>query len=40
MAKIAIVGTGLIGTSLALGLRESDLRNLELSGTDYDGRGA
>ena len=38
MAKIAIVGTGLIGTSLALGLRESDLRNLELSGTDYDGR--
>ena len=38
MAKIAIIGTGLIGTSLALGLRESDLRNLELSGTDYDGR--
>ncbi len=36
MAKIAIIGTGLIGTSLALALRESDLRNLELAGTDYD----
>ncbi len=36
MAKITIVGTGLIGTSLALALRESDLRNLELVGTDYD----
>ncbi len=38
MAKIAIVGTGLIGTSLGLALRQSDLRNLELVGTDYDGR--
>ena len=38
MAKIGIVGTGLIGTSLALALRESDLRDLELSGTDYDSR--
>ena len=37
MAKIAIIGTGLIGTSLALALRQSDLRNLELVGTDYDG---
>ena len=37
MAKITIVGTGLIGTSLALALRQSDLRNLELVGTDYDG---
>ena len=36
MAKITIVGTGLIGTSLALALRESDLRNLEVVGTDYD----
>ncbi len=36
MAKIAIIGTGLIGTSLALALRQSDLRNLELAGTDYD----
>lgn len=38
MAKIAIVGTGLIGTSLALALKESSLRNLELVGTDYEGR--
>ena len=38
MAKIAIIGTGLIGTSLGLALRQSDLRNLELVGTDYDGR--
>ena len=36
MAKLAIVGTGLIGTSLALALRQSQLRNLELVGTDYD----
>ena len=36
MAKIAIIGTGLIGTSLALALRQSDLRNLELVGTDYE----
>ena len=36
MAKITIVGTGLIGTSLALALRQSELRNLELVGTDYD----
>ena len=38
MAKIAIIGTGLIGTSLGLALRQSDLRNLEVVGTDYDGR--
>ena len=38
MPKIAIIGTGLIGTSLGLALRQSDLRNLELVGTDYDGR--
>jgi prephenate dehydrogenase len=37
LAKITIVGTGLIGTSLGLALRQSDLRNLELVGTDYDG---
>jgi prephenate dehydrogenase len=36
LAKITIVGTGLIGTSLGLALRQSDLRNLELVGTDYD----
>lgn len=38
MAKITIIGTGLIGTSLGLALRQSDLRNIELVGTDYDGR--
>ena len=36
MAKIAIIGTGLIGTSLGLALRQSDLRNLEVVGTDFD----
>ena len=38
MAKITIVGTGLIGTSLGLALRQSELRNLEVVGTDYDNR--
>ena len=38
MAKIAVIGTGLIGTSLGLALRQSDLRNLEVVGTDYEGR--
>ena len=38
MAKIAIIGTGLIGTSLGMALRQSDLRNLEVVGTDYDTR--
>ena len=37
MAKIAIIGTGLIGTSLGLALRQSQLRNLEIVGTDFDG---
>ncbi len=37
MARIAIIGTGLIGTSLGLALRESELRNLEVVGTDFDG---
>ena len=36
MAKIAIIGTGLIGTSLALALRQSSLRDLEVVGTDAD----
>ena len=36
MAKIAIIGTGLIGTSLALALRKSSLRDLEVVGTDDD----
>ena len=34
MAKITIVGTGLIGTSLALALRQTQNRDLELVGTD------
>ncbi len=38
MAKIAIIGTGLMGTSLALALKQSRNRNLELVGTDFDGR--
>ncbi len=36
MAKIAIIGTGLIGTSLGLAIRQSDLRNVQVVGTDYD----
>tara|TARA_A100001037_G_scaffold304601_1_gene341886 strand:+ start:10044 stop:11060 length:1017 start_codon:yes stop_codon:yes gene_type:complete len=35
MAKISIVGTGLIGTSLALALKEANINNLEIVGTDY-----
>ena len=35
MTKIAIVGTGLIGTSLALAIRDSNL-NVDVVGTDYD----
>ena len=38
MAKIAIIGTGLIGTSLGLAIRQSDLRNVVVVGTDYDTR--
>ena len=34
MGKLTIVGTGLIGTSLALALRQAKLKNLELVGTD------
>lgn len=43
MSTITIIGTGLIGTSLALALRQAQLRDLELVGTDSDGsarRGA
>jgi prephenate dehydrogenase len=36
MAKIAVIGTGLIGTSLALALKAAQIKNLELVGTDYD----
>ena len=35
MTKIAIVGTGLIGTSLALAIKDSNL-NVDVVGTDYD----
>ena len=43
MAKLAIIGTGLIGTSMALALRKANLRDVEIVGTDSDGsarRGA
>ncbi len=36
MAKIAIIGTGLIGTSLALALKQSHIQNIELVGTDSE----
>lgn len=36
MPKIAIIGTGLIGTSLGLALQQAQLKNLELVGTDSD----
>jgi prephenate dehydrogenase len=43
LAKLAIIGTGLIGTSMALALRKANLRDVEIVGTDSDGsarRGA
>ena len=36
MATITVIGTGLIGTSLGLALRQSKLQNLELVGTDIE----
>lgn len=36
MATIAIIGTGLIGTSLALALKQAQIKNLELVGTDLE----
>ena len=36
MPKIAIVGTGMIGTSMALSLKKARIQNLELVGTDFD----
>lgn len=36
LAKIAIIGTGLMGTSLALALRQSNLSDLQIIGSDYD----
>ena len=38
MTKMAIIGTGLMGTSMALALKQANLRNLEVVGTDADGR--
>ncbi len=38
MPKVAIIGTGLIGTSLGLALRESALKDLEVVGTDSEHR--
>ncbi len=38
MPKIAIVGTGLIGTSIALGLKQARAQNLELVGADLERR--
>ena len=37
MPRIAIVGTGLMGASLALALKNSPLLNLEVVGTDSSG---
>jgi prephenate dehydrogenase len=34
MAKITIIGTGLIGTSLGLALKQSQIKDLQLVGTD------
>ena len=36
MPKITIIGTGLIGTSLGLALRQSQLKDLEVVGTDAE----
>jgi len=36
MGKLTIIGTGLIGTSLAMALRQAKLKDLELVGTDAD----
>ncbi len=36
MPKVAIVGTGLIGTSMGLALRRSQLKDLEVVGTDSE----
>ena len=36
MARITVIGTGLIGTSLGLALMQSQLKDLEVVGTDAD----
>ena len=38
MPEISVIGTGLIGTSLALALRQAQIKDLELVGTDDDQR--
>ena len=38
MAQLTVIGTGLIGTSLALGLRQSNNKDLEVVGTDSSSR--
>ena len=38
MATIAIIGTGMMGTSLALALKQSRARDIELVGTDVSGQ--
>jgi prephenate dehydrogenase len=36
MAKLTVIGTGLIGTSLALAVRQANIKGLELVGTDSE----
>ena len=36
MPKITIIGTGLIGTSMALALKRTQMKDLQLVGTDFD----
>jgi len=36
MAKISVIGTGLIGTSLGLALQQSQLKDIEVVGSDSD----
>ena len=36
MNKIGIIGTGLIGTSLGIGIKRSILNNIEITGVDLE----
>ena len=36
MARLTVIGTGLIGTSLALAVRQANIKDLELVGTDSE----
>jgi len=36
MEKVAIIGTGLIGTSLGLAMKRGGLKNLEIVGMDLE----